>query len=146
MQVVFFGWCQLRFTAVVNVMDVWDQNLKKDAWLQQSHSRTFQTKKLSSRYNQKKLSTVEPHYRRALSKTSGVPCRTVEKSPIWVCLTLWNASRRLRCPTGDSSRGMWLARGGLAALPCRWGCAVAAMLIRRNKKQKYKTFDYNLSD
>lgn len=45
MQVVFFGWCQLRFTAVVNVMDVWDQNLKKDAWLQQSHSRTFQTKK-----------------------------------------------------------------------------------------------------
>lgn len=36
-------------------------------------------KKLSSRYNQKKLSTAEPHYGRALSKTSGEQLEQPEK-------------------------------------------------------------------
>ena len=39
----------------------------------------FKQKKLSSRYNQKKLSTAEPHYGRALSKTSGVRLEQPEK-------------------------------------------------------------------
>ena len=46
----------------------------------QQHSRTFQKKKnFLRRYNRKKLSTVESHYGRALSKTSGEPLKQPEK-------------------------------------------------------------------
>ena len=83
----------------------------------------FSKKKTFFKIQSEKLLTVEPHYGRALSKTSGVPCCILEKEEKKVLSRLSDLvkcfSQTARCPTGASSRGMWLALGGRAGLPCR---------------------------
>ena len=85
--------------------------------------RLFKKKKLSSRYNQKSCWLW--------SLTTGELCQKPRE-----CLVVFSRRKRkkvlsrlsdlvkcfsqtARCPTGASSRGMWLALGGRAGLPCR---------------------------